>query len=119
MKGRVMKKILLILSAALFISQALISTSGATLRGIHVKTQDRQGAEKDIQLYKGYYALVVGCGNYSDGWPKLPNPVKDAKEVSMILKEMGWTVDLLEVDQDQKLQPYHVLHLFLQLMEYV
>ena len=91
-----MKKTPFILSATLFISLALIATSGATLRGIHVKAKDRQGAVKEIQLYKGYYALVVGCGNYSDGWPKLPNPVKDAKEVSMILKEMGWTVDLLE-----------------------
>jgi len=38
----------------------------------------------------------VGCGDYQSGWPRLPNPVKDAREVATTLKNMGWKVDLLE-----------------------
>jgi tol-pal system protein YbgF len=49
-----------------------------------------------IPLYSGYYALVVGCGDYRAGWPRLPNLVKDAREVAGVLKGMGWTVKLLE-----------------------
>jgi len=49
-----------------------------------------------MQLYSGYHALVVGCGEYKKGWPRLPNPVKDATEVADALRGMGWKVNLLE-----------------------
>ncbi len=74
----------------------LSSSAHAVSRGITVKAKTSSGTVKEIPLYSGYYALVIGCGNYQKGWPKLPNPVKDAREVSQMLKDMGWTVDLLE-----------------------
>ncbi|MBW2248245.1 MAG: PEGA domain-containing protein [Deltaproteobacteria bacterium] len=60
------------------------------------------GTVKEIKLYSGYHALVVGCSDYRSGWPRLPNPVKDAKEVASMLKRLGWYVDILE-DPDGKL----------------
>ncbi len=63
---------------------------------ISIKSHARNGSTKIIKLYSGYYALVVGCGDYQKGWAKLPNPLKDAHEVANTLKSMGWEVDLLE-----------------------
>ena len=45
---------------------------------------------------------MVGCSDYRSGWPRLPNPVKDAKEVASMLKKLGWRVDILE-DPDEKI----------------
>jgi len=46
----------------------------AASRGIKIATQTSSGAIKEIQLYSGYHALVMGCGDYREGWPRLhPN----------------------------------------------
>ena len=71
-------------------------------RGITVKAKTPSGTVKEIKLYSGYHALVVGCSDYRSGWPRLPNPVKDAKEVASMLKKLGWRVDILE-DPDGKI----------------
>ena len=68
----------------------------ATSRGIMVQTKASSGDAKQIRLYSGYYALVVGCADYTEGWPRLPNPVDDARDVAVTLEQMGWQVDLLE-----------------------
>lgn len=68
----------------------------ATSRGIILKAKTATGTEKEIRLYSGYYALVIGCGDYQQGWPSLPNPVKDAMQVAALLSSMGWTVDVLK-----------------------
>ncbi|MGD8765029.1 MAG: caspase family protein [Desulfobacteraceae bacterium] len=68
----------------------------ATSRGIMLKAKTATGTEKEIRLYSGYYALVIGCGDYQRGWPSLPNPVKDAMQVAALLSSMGWTVDVLK-----------------------
>jgi formylglycine-generating enzyme required for sulfatase activity len=49
---------------------------------------------RQIELYKDFHALVIGVGNY-DHWPSLPNAVKDAKEVSRLLRRFGFSVTLL------------------------
>ena len=63
---------------------------------VMVEARDKGGKKKLLPLYSGYYALVVGCGDYKKGWVKLPNPVKDAAKVAAMLKKRGWEVDLLE-----------------------
>ena len=68
----------------------------AVSRGIVVDAHDPSGSTTQLQLYSGYHALVVGCGDYRSGWPKLPNPVKDAQEVAAALKQLNWDVELLE-----------------------
>ena len=67
----------------------------ATSRGIIVQTQSSSGSTRQMQLYTGYHALVVGCADYHKGWPALPNPVNDAREVASLLDSMGWVVNLL------------------------
>ncbi len=44
--------------------------------------------------YKEYHALVVGVSSY-ENWAALPHAVKDAKEVSEVLKRFGFKVTLL------------------------
>jgi formylglycine-generating enzyme required for sulfatase activity len=48
---------------------------------------------RQMDLYKDFHALVIGVGNY-DHWPSLPNTVKDAKEVSRLLRSFGFSVTL-------------------------
>ena len=74
----------------------ITSPALAASRGILVKTQTSSGTARQIKLYSGYHALVVGCGNYRAGWPRLPHPVADAREVAATLKSLDWTVELLE-----------------------
>ncbi len=80
------------------------SPIGAASRGISVQARTASGADQQIRLYSEYYALVVGCGQYTQGWPPLPNPVKDAKEVAALLKGLGWRVDVLMDPQGAKLR---------------
>jgi hypothetical protein len=40
------------------------------------------------------YALVVGNGNFLDGWVPLPGALKDAEEVAQALRRKGFSVNL-------------------------
>ena len=68
--------------------------AGLPLRGIKVVARTEDGGSKLLSIYSGYYALVVGVGNY-DKWPKLPNAVNDAKNVAEKLKKLGFHVKLV------------------------
>lgn len=61
--------------------------------GIEVKAG--RGGSKKVRLYSGYHALVIGVSDYRKGWPRLPNPVKDAKEIAALLTKRGFKVDLV------------------------
>jgi formylglycine-generating enzyme required for sulfatase activity len=95
-----MRKISIIVALIFFICAiipfSLPSREQSRERGIKVTTKSPDGTTKQAQLYSGYYALVAGCGDYRRGWPKLPNPVKDARKVSRMLERMGWKVETLE-----------------------
>jgi hypothetical protein len=43
---------------------------------------------KTIELYKASYALVVGNGNYTNGWDPLPGALKDVDDVARVLEEV-------------------------------
>jgi hypothetical protein len=64
--------------------------------GIKIMARDPSGRLKPMRIYSGYYALVVGCSEYTRGWPRLPNPVSDAKAVAQMLTGLGWQVDLVK-----------------------
>ncbi|OCC14195.1 Polysaccharide deacetylase, caspase activity [Dissulfuribacter thermophilus] len=68
-----------------------------------VKARTSSGKVREIPLYSGYYALVIGCSDYRNGWPYLPNGVKDAREVALRLRRAGWQVDLLENPTGERL----------------
>jgi hypothetical protein len=60
-------------------------------RGVQVKA--KQG--ESLYLYNDYYALVVGVGDYTNGWPALPGALKDSEDVAAALKDYGFTVRLV------------------------
>lgn len=45
-------------------------------------------------MYKDSYALVVGNGNYENGWDPLPRTVSDVQIAKRILEEHGFSVTL-------------------------
>ncbi|MDH3348238.1 MAG: SUMF1/EgtB/PvdO family nonheme iron enzyme [Desulfobulbaceae bacterium] len=77
------------------------TASAASSRAIHVKVRGQNNEAKDIRLYSGYHALVVGCSKYNNGWPQLPGPVQDVAEVSAALEQLGFSVEILH-DPDGK-----------------
>jgi formylglycine-generating enzyme required for sulfatase activity len=79
-------KTLLLLCTCLFLSLPALSRA----RPVEVVTP--QG--KPIPLYRDYQALVIGVGDY-DHWPKLTNAVRDAEEVAVSLKRIGFEVNLV------------------------
>ncbi|MBI4233123.1 MAG: SUMF1/EgtB/PvdO family nonheme iron enzyme [Chloroflexi bacterium] len=62
--------------------------------------QVRLPSGKEVALYQGSYAVVVGVSNY-DYWPDLPNAVRDAEEIGAVLSELGFEV-LVVRDPDQQ-----------------
>jgi formylglycine-generating enzyme required for sulfatase activity len=73
--------------------------SPVAAEGISVVSREGQS----LYLYKDYYALVVGVGNY-DKWPDLPNAAGDAGDVSSFLKQKGFEVTLLSDPDSQELK---------------
>lgn len=80
------------------------STGTAESRGINVKISGTGGSAQKIHLYSSYYALVVGCSKYTNGWPDLPNPVSDAREVSQALRGLGFQIRLVENPSSRELR---------------
>ena len=82
----------------------LVTPVLAAETGINVTIVTESGENKDLQLYSGYHALVIGCSAYTSGWPQLKDRVADAKGVATTLKNMGWTVDFIENPDGQTIQ---------------
>jgi formylglycine-generating enzyme required for sulfatase activity len=66
----------------------------ASERAIKIKAKTGE----EIPLYSDYFAIIIGSGEYRHkGWPKLLNPVKDAKEVENTLKSLGFKSENIEL----------------------
>ena len=74
----------------------------AKQRAIRVKARTVAGTTKEIHLYSGYHALVVGCGGYKKGWPQFSNPVRDAIEIKKALEKLGFEVQLVKNPNGQQ-----------------
>jgi general L-amino acid transport system substrate-binding protein len=64
----------------------------ATTRGLSVKVDITQ--DKSIELYTNSHALVIGNGNYTNGWDLLPGAIQDSKDVAQALEKNGFNVIL-------------------------
>jgi len=68
--------------AQVFLMSLSFPAWAAPTKGIQVVIKDRQG--KDVGLYKGSYALLIGASRYKGGWPSLtsvPHEIKTVKDV--------------------------------------
>jgi len=86
-----MKKSAFFIILSLLMTLYIPAYLSATTRGIRVTAKTGES----LYLYKDYHALVVGVGDYTQGWPDLPGAVKDAEEVASSLKELGFKVNLI------------------------
>lgn len=65
-------------------------SSGAADRGIKVSVKDVSGNE--IPMYSGSYALLIGAGDYTAGWPDLQNIPAELDRVEKTLKKQGFHI---------------------------
>jgi tetratricopeptide (TPR) repeat protein len=71
-------------------------------RPLSVKVRDESGQEHDVKLYDGSYALIIGNGDYTNGWPKLPGVMGDLDEVSKTLEKRGFLTEFArDVSRDE------------------
>ena len=77
-------------SAAIFIGAPDLFSQ--TSRGMKIIVRTNTGEE--IELYKASYALIVGNGNYRNGWDPLPGATRDVPEVAKALKTHDFNVTL-------------------------
>ena len=82
--------VILLCSATIFISTTELHPQ--TRRGMKISV--RTNAGEHIELYNASYALVIGNGNYTNGWDPLPGAMQDVKEVAETLKTHGFNVTL-------------------------
>ena len=61
-------------------------------RGMEVQVKTKSG--NMIDLYHESYALIIGNGNYTNGWDKLSGAIKDVEEVAKALEKNGFRVTL-------------------------
>ena len=91
-----MKTVFITLIAIVFCSAAIFIGAPdlfpQTSRGMKISVRTKTGEE--IQLYKASYALIVGNGNYRNGWDPLPGATRDVQEVAAALKTHGFNVTL-------------------------
>ena len=59
---------------------------------VEVQAEGQGGASERWKLYGSSHALVIGIDEYSDGWPRLSNAVKDAEAVAAELEARGFEV---------------------------
>lgn len=75
-----------------------------------MKVSVRTKAGQDLPLYNKSYALVVGNGNYTNGWDPLKGAFKDVKEVATALEKHGFNVtlktDLTKADFDTTFEAF-------------
>ena len=86
-----MRKLVIIILSALTLTVFFTVNLPAKQRGIRIVAKSGES----FYLYKDYHALVVGVGDYTQGWPDLPGAIKDAREVASSLKELGFKVKLV------------------------
>ncbi len=85
-------------------SRAAAATEGSRGLVVTLKQSEQANAPtgESVKLYGASYALVIGIDNYTGGWPRLSNAIKDARLVGEALQARGFEVQLaLDLDADQ------------------
>ncbi len=95
------------LSGVFFLIGA-VASQAATGTGVYVDIRAGDTVDAPVterwRLYGASYALVIGIDNYTSGWPRLSNAVKDARLVAQALEARGFEVTLLTDVTGQQLR---------------
>ncbi len=74
----------------------------AQTRGLQVVVKDHAG--KELSLYHGSYALLIGVSQYTHGWPKLEAIPGEMKKLNAALVANGFKVETVMDPDSTKLQ---------------
>ncbi len=85
-----MKKIAILGFFSILILSFPFLSSGEQTKGIKVVVKDTSG--RQVGLYKGSHALLIGISDYTAGWPKLESVPGEINEVEAALKSRGFNV---------------------------
>jgi uncharacterized caspase-like protein len=81
-------------------STTVAFSQGAATRGVGVRISSRDGSSREVKLYQGSYALVIGNSSYRF-WDQLPGVRTDVDAVRKALVANGFIVET-ELDLDSK-----------------
>jgi uncharacterized caspase-like protein len=94
-----LKSLSVILLMVVAIGRAEAATQSASDSGVFVEFRNSESPNALVverwRLYGSSHALVIGIDDYSNGWPRLSNAVKDAQLVAKALEARGFDVQLL------------------------
>ena len=88
-------------STVVFLGLLSVTSLGGETKGLRVvPINDASG--KQVGLYKGSYALVLGVSAYTAGWPNLPSVAGETEQISAALEANGFVVQkVLNPNQDR------------------
>lgn len=91
------------LIALILLAQVMtIAQADAGRGGVRIKIRDEDGSEREVKLYDGSYALIVGNGAYTNGWSKLPGVTEDLDEIGRTLEKKGFYTEIArDVSRDE------------------
>lgn len=85
-----------IILAVLLAAASSLNVAYAASRGISVAVRASESMEapvtETVELYGDSYALIIGNDDYTNGWPKLSNAIKDAELIAETLKAKGFQI---------------------------
>ena len=71
-----------------------VSIAVAATRGMYVRVKSSDQAQAkvvgNVKLYGASHALILGNDDYTAGWPKLSNAVKDATLIAKVMRDKGF-----------------------------
>lgn len=84
------------LTAFILVVIGLTNLFAQTDRGVGIKIKDGTGKEREIKLYEGSYALIIGNSGYSNGWDRLSDLKSDVVAVRNVLEKHGFKFETEE-----------------------
>jgi len=102
MRGNIyygLKQLFVLLLVVVATAPAEVVAQSASDSGVFVEFRKSDSPNAPVverwRLYGSSHALVIGIDEYSNGWPRLSNAVKDAQLVAKALERRGFDVQLL------------------------
>lgn len=93
-------RIFLVLLLVILFALPVTPADSANDRSIVVKLKASESPDAPVtdtvKLYDASYALVIGIDDYTNGWPRLSNAVRDAEIVADALSKKDFDVTLLK-----------------------
>lgn len=101
-----LKFLISLIAMPLMLACSAVETNASEIsrdRGISVQPRSQHITDPK-QNYSASYALVIGIDNYTNGWPKLQNAIKDAELIATEMGRRGFKVTLRKNPNSKQLK---------------